>query len=331
MVGIELNAQAAPGGPLARILSAWFDGALGAVAAPEAARLAEQGPLPAESVRRNGVPCGPAGGLWGFFTVQRADGAGLSTSRRVYSVRNRSWFLAQLADPPRNAEFGMCVLDSEGLPGRTLHRATFEYGDLLAPGWLRLVMATHADAAARDDADIAGHEAAVLGFVRHLADLTNPSYGAVGDTGSGFATALEQRLKIRGHDAIPASRTRLRGYSWVTVLAEELSRRLGGAGALAASKAFTEVSPLADGGLWLRATQRREDYDAAAAERVRRALLPVFPPDQPADRPTGGAPGPRRRTAAVDRLVRLAATVPGLLEDGAQRDGEPSQGTEEEG
>ena len=72
--------------------------------------------------------------------------------------------------------------------------------------------------------------------------------------------------------------TRLRGYSWVTVVAAELAGRLGGAEALRASGAFYEVSELRDGVLWLRATPTINDFTGKRVRRVFDALAPVLLP-----------------------------------------------------
>lgn len=77
----------------------------------------------------------------------------------------------------------------------------------------------------------------------------------------------------------------MRGYNWLTILPQELTAAVGGADGLRTSGAFTEVQPLAAGGVWLRATDNFADYDLAAAEPVFRTLAPILPPGKPMPAP----------------------------------------------
>jgi hypothetical protein len=293
MAAVELNLESEPGEPLARLLTSWFEGALHELAAAARARLAEQGKLPADSVRRSGIPCGPPDGLWGFVTIVRNG----RRSPRVFSEKNVSWFLEQLRDPPQDAELGIMVLNADGMPdARTpdLLRVGFGYGGFEAPGWLRLRLRTEPDWRHATDAMARAHETAMVGFLRSRADLLNPSYGSIGDEAPGIGdTSLEACLPvvISPAEQLPAGRARLRGYSWVTVLAAELIDKVGGVSALQRSGEFAEVVPLAHGGLWLQATEHLADYDDDAMLRVWQALKPVIPPGMPRDPyPHGGGP-----------------------------------------
>lgn len=64
-------------------------------------------------------------------------------------------------------------------------------------------------------------------------------------------------------------------------MSREVGDRLGGAAALAGSGAFAEVAELAQGGLWLLATENFADYDLTAAQRVFDAVAPALPPGEP--------------------------------------------------
>jgi hypothetical protein len=97
------------------------------------------------------------------------------------------------------------------------------------------------------------------------------------DTPGGGETALERALHREVRPLGGDLREVLRGYSWVTIVAPELASRLGGAGALAASGAFYEVSPLPDGSLWLRATPTINEFTGDRIRRVFEALAPVLP------------------------------------------------------
>ena len=289
MVCIELNVESEPGEPLARLLVSWFEGALHELGSAHVDRLASQGALPADSVRRNGVPCGTPGGLWGFVTIARTTDGRYRRSPRVFSQKNVAWFLAQLKDPPQHAELGITSLNADAIPDGTtpdLLRIGFDYGDSQAPGWLRLWLRTEPDPRHITEAIAIEHEAAMLSFLRTRADRLNPSYASIGDETPGSSpTSLESCLPfpIMPTEQLPAGRTRLRGYSWITILAAELIERVGGADALRRSGAFIDVAPLTHGGLWLQATERLDQYDDEAVERVWHALKPVIPAGTPRD------------------------------------------------
>lgn len=94
-------------------------------------------------------------------------------------------------------------------------------------------------------------------------------------------TFLDKTLWRTRDESVRDARRYLRGYAWVTVVPPELAVRLGGADALAATGAFHEVEALPHGGVWLRATESLDAYDAAAVRRVFHALAPVLPPGLP--------------------------------------------------
>jgi len=96
------------------------------------------------------------------------------------------------------------------------------------------------------------------------------------DISPGGHTALERALH-RGFRPLGGDlREVLRGYTWVTILAPELAARLGGAGALAASGAFAEVTELPNGALWLRATRTIDEFTGDRVRRVFEELAPVL-------------------------------------------------------
>jgi hypothetical protein len=130
----------------------------------------------------------------------------------------------------------------------------------------------------------AERESAMLALTRKIAELCGPAYGEIsyahGGIG-GLQTSLEAGLYRWPEDTIPQSRRTLRGYSWLTVIPQEIGDRLGGETALRDSGAFAEVAQLANGGYWLLATERFADYDVDAATRVFHALTPALPAGRP--------------------------------------------------
>lgn len=73
-----------------------------------------------------------------------------------------------------------------------------------------------------------------------------------------------------------AGRDVLYRYAWVTVIPAEIAARLGGAAGLTASGGFFEVSELAGGPVWLRATRTLEEFDDSRSAAVTAALAPVL-------------------------------------------------------
>jgi hypothetical protein len=141
-----------------------------------------------------------------------------------------------------------------------------------------------------------------LGLLRSFADRYNPGFGQV-DYGFDMmgSTALEQALHpdldVTYRDpeyTVAESRKLLRGYAWLTVVPAELADRLGGPDALQASGAFHEVSELAHGALWLRATEDYREYGPQQVAAVFRALAPVLRPGRTWQRDNDfGEPEPR--------------------------------------
>ncbi|MCF3131962.1 DUF3396 domain-containing protein [Streptomyces olivochromogenes] len=122
----------------------------------------------------------------------------------------------------------------------------------------------------------------IVDFLAASLNDVNPAFGRVDSTGPWDAhTNLDAVLRRRVRRSVNEARTFLRGYSWITVCPEELSRRLGGPSALAASGAFSRVVPLAAGGVVLQATETLTGFTDDALRRVFRALAPVLPPGMP--------------------------------------------------
>ncbi|MBB5868606.1 hypothetical protein F4553_001985 [Allocatelliglobosispora scoriae] len=128
---------------------------------------------------------------------------------------------------------------------------------------------------------------ALCEFLRAVAHEANPAYGEIniGPTPTSL-TVFSKALKEADFESSLAfdragSRQVLRGYSWVTVMPQELGDSLGGLAGLEQTQAFHEVVPLRNGGYWLKATERFSDYDDTAIRRVFEAVRPVLPAGRP--------------------------------------------------
>jgi hypothetical protein len=138
-------------------------------------------------------------------------------------------------------------------------------------------------------------------MVFSFADRLNPGFGHISYAHYGD-TALEYSLRgpqftqeWRDHEyAVNDCRKYLRGYSWLTIVPQELVERVGGVDGLRTSGAFFEVQPLAGGGIWLLATQDYRDFTDDALERVFRALAPILRPGKPIALPQMHGKPPQR-------------------------------------
>ncbi|WP_271190435.1 hypothetical protein [Dactylosporangium matsuzakiense] len=150
--------------------------------------------------------------------------------------------------------------------------------------WLRLRLLTIRTAFTRPD----GMEP-VLTFLRDMAHLSNPVHGEI-FWGNHYGGVLEEALNLRPELTLPTARALLRGYTWLTILPEEIGRRLGGLDALRSSGAFVDVEHLDTGGYWCQATRNLDDYDQRAADQIFDVVAPTLPPGVPCLRDSHSLP-----------------------------------------
>jgi hypothetical protein len=180
-------------------------------------------------------------------------------------------FLDGMSGYPYGAVMGITPLDENGRPFADEGTATIEVSRLRNdPRWAMFSFTV--GAALAGPSQVAGQW---TGFARQQAEAMDAVYAEIGHPTSGF-TLLEYANRSRPEKNIPQSRTRLRGYSWATLVPPELVSELGGIGALRASGAFDQADELSDGAAWLQATANPGDYDEQAARQVFEALAPVL-------------------------------------------------------
>jgi hypothetical protein len=143
-----------------------------------------------------------------------------------------------------------------------------------APDWLLL----NTWGTARLFVGTAARQQTLLGLVRSVAHRCGPTAGGVFPAVGAYSTPLEQRTKRRLPRNVEESRTFVRGYSWLTIIAEEIGQRLGGVSALRDTGAFHDVTHLDRGGYWLLATPSYAEYGLTEANAVYSALRSVLPP-----------------------------------------------------
>ncbi|MEU4220831.1 hypothetical protein [Actinoplanes sp. NPDC026623] len=288
---VQLNVDSSRG-PLGEAAYAWFDTLTSALAPAERAELAG---LPA-ATRLDPFSDGPhgrPGELYGLIEVARSiDGGYPSSEWRHLSDEGWAWLRAELADLPFwKVTVWIGRFDEGGFLGdRMLFVSAWPLRR--TPGWLILDAQVPADQFTDPVSGLAGQQR-WLAAIRQAADRLNPSFGQVEYWRDKGRTALERwsgRENRDPQESIPRTRERLRGYSWLTIAAQEVGDRLGGVPALAATGAFQEVAPLAEGGFWLLATKDFRDYEMISANLVFEALAPALPPGTPQVRRDQGQP-----------------------------------------
>ncbi|WP_433728762.1 hypothetical protein ACQP2Y_15735 [Actinoplanes sp. CA-051413] len=278
-------------GPLGDAAYVWFDTLTRALTPAERAELAG---LPA-ATRINPLaegPQGEPGKLYGLIEVDRSIGGGYpTTERRHLSDEGWEWLRGELADLPKNVTVWIGRFTGNGfLGGRLMVAKAWPVRN--TPGWLVLDAQVVADQFT-DPGSGRAEQQRWLGAIRQAADRLNPSFGQIDYWRDKGTTALERWSTGLARDAqlaIPQTRERLRGYSWLTIASQEVAEKLGGAAAVAATGAFAEVEPLTEGGLWLLATEDFADYGMKAAESVFHAVAPALPPGMPRQRDNYGEP-----------------------------------------
>lgn len=228
-----------------------------------------------------------AGGAHGTLRVRRKPTL-LGGRDTTYTEDAWRRMLAGLAGTyPFHAELIMQLPFGQGMSDADFRSATAGvHRNHAQPGWITFAADTIAGSA--HDASVphpAGQDRWAE-LVKQWVSRTGACYAHVTDDADVHGgTALEQAtVHVRddsGQARSPESTTPrchevLRGYSWITVCAPELAARLGGVAALAASGAFTEVTELPQGQVFLRATPSIEDYHGDAVRRVFEVLAPVL-------------------------------------------------------
>jgi hypothetical protein len=279
MVELQLNVDLAGGGP-GEVAYRWLDEVSRAQAPQSRAVVAS---LPA---RIGSGSLGEPGDVFGYLRVDRwSDGRPPRGQERHASDAGMRWLREQLRDVPRKAWLWFGNLDERGHRSGDLASATVER-HAAAPDMI--VLTTHvAESLLTDPVDGARVQRFFLDLLFRFADQVNPAFGHIAYYEQG-STAFEAGL--RNIDAVPppqwwsfprvltACRDWLRGYSWLTILPEELLDRVGGLDALAGSGAFAEVRPLTAGGVWLLATDDYRDFGDGALLRVFHTLTPALRP-----------------------------------------------------
>jgi hypothetical protein len=254
--------------------SGWLDGVLTEVF-PSLRQGLQERPVikaPSAATQDTAPPWGEPGHVLGRLRIHREHPA-FKGREALYSGRAWQRALTGLADHPWTVSLEIRELDDRGFPAHKGWTGIEVTRDYYAPTWVTFSFSAPA-------ADTGWPESSQLQdewahFIQREAGRVNACAGKMTDDVGARQTAL-QRATRNMSAKIEDSRSVLRGYSWVTIVAPELAARLGGAEQLAATGAFYQVSSLPNGGLWLRATPTINDFTGDKVRAVFEALSPVL-------------------------------------------------------
>jgi len=308
-INLELDIDGSVGRDLPTSAFEWFDEVSRTTLGDARAALETRGAPPAAPQFVEPAVWNPSGApveLRGTITVS-------SGRPKSFDAKAISWLRGQLAAEPERVdlEFGLFAGSGPEAPN-VWYPSLYAHWPEESPGWLRLG-AYVAEKTFLDPRHGAAAQQLWLGVLRSFAERVDPGFGQIEygfDTNG--TTALEWSLspdiELEERDAeytVAQSRRYLRGYSWLTIVPAELASRLGGPAALEASKAFVEISPLRNGGLWLLATNDYREYGPEQVAAVFEALAPVLRPGLP--RPNDPRYGePPQRLVFEDAAGRTA-------------------------
>lgn len=283
---VQLNV-APPSTSMSEVAFSWLEEASHLLAPEIRAELQDR------PARRTISSAARPGDPFGVVTVVRwpADGGMPRTTDRNASGAGIEWLHKQLADLPRTASIWIGRYDDSG--DRAAWAVELSVERLpQSPEWFWL-KAYIPELDFTDPNTGPQTQQRYLDVVYRFADRLNPGYGQIGYRLDGGATAFEYCLRQDGvpehwwarERSVSFSREALRGYSWLTIVPEQLVAKLGGLDSLRDSGAFASVRPLASGGAWLLATSDYRDFTDAELYKVFKVVAPVLRPHAPVNVP----------------------------------------------
>ncbi|MER8231483.1 hypothetical protein [Streptomyces sp. NPDC094049] len=267
------------------LVEEWFVDAVRNLGGDDLAPLADDLDLSGRGavLRKSGVPYGRPGELWGSLWTTRVSRGRRTRSGKAWSPKAWAFFLQELETEPLGVSVGLARLGADGYPGGPWLRIAAER-DFEAPDWVRLMVHRSAEEFFAPERSVEIQRRWTDFLHRRLEAQEQPClFGCLTDDieTTTYRTALEASLGLFPDETLPEHDTVLRGYSWITVCSPGVAHRLGGADALRASGAFTDVTGLADGGLLLRATDDMRTYTADRIAEVFQQVRAVLPPGKP--------------------------------------------------
>lgn len=217
---------------------------------------------------------------WGVIIVAPLKWNGMRVWTRRVTVSNLEWLAGVLADRPVDAAIEIFRVDADGtrLPGGVMMSARSglgQPGELIPAGRLRATDTLMWRPGARLDG-----AAELRDRLAQVARAWSRRPGVAGVL-AGEDTVVDMELPFSGPPQLRWEEAMLErdlvGYSWITLCPAPAVARLGGVTSLRESGSFCRVDEVPGGGVLLQATERAEQYDQAAAEKVLWVLAPALP------------------------------------------------------
>jgi hypothetical protein len=312
-IDVQLNVDESAG-PFADLTYRWIDEGSAGLRPEFRAALVDQPPKTPNPTEPMG-PLGEPGAPFGVITIaRRAPGSSRSRlAERNCTAAGLVWLRKELQrGQPTDTDLWLGELDERGHRSGQILSLEVRHAAEDSPGWLTLVGNPLVDELL-DPATGPDEQRRWLETLFGFADRTNPGFGHVSLYYDSGTTALEDAFPAtmpfaarRQRNAVNECRRYLRGYSWVTIVAQELLPRLGGIERLRDTGAFTQVRPLAAGGVWLQATDDYRTFDDRALIKVFEAVAPALRPGMPRHLPNT-MPGKNPQRLAIRDAAELGA------------------------
>ncbi|WP_410538673.1 hypothetical protein [Streptomyces sp. KL2] len=223
---------------------------------------------------------GRHGGVRGLVSVSPSDSWDVLYNPYIPQVR--SWISQEIEKRAESISVDIGSFQGEGESGSPHTRMSVAFDEDLEE-YVRLRY--HVEEEALTD-PVAGaySQRRVTTVLREFSKRYPVVFGHLSYDDPDGKTELEKFLRgVQGDPAsnILKSPDRLRGYSWVMVVPEEIAAGLGGADTLGGAEAFTEIESLPSGSLWLQATGDYTDYCGERVRNVWRAVRGSLIPGEP--------------------------------------------------
>lgn len=220
---------------------------------------------------QDSIPLRRKGGLWGSVSV--SPRGTFDVLYNPYVKEALPWLMSRIAEKPESADVEIGKFTRDGEISNSVIRLSVSFDEEL-PNYVKLVYHIDETVLVNSDTAQAAHSR-LLTVVNWACSRYNVVFGHFSYAHSGGRTELESYL--RGPARVPSRNTpnwreRLRGYSWLTVVSDDIVRRLGGIEALCDSGAFSSASLLPNDSVLLQATPWFHEYRGERVEAVYRAL-----------------------------------------------------------
>lgn len=264
---LELSIECPASASRAEIVEGWFRSGLGELGDGLLDRLETQGSLPADG---HPVPAHLIGGTMASMVVTPRKGSDGPGTIERYSSAALERFKSKF-----DSDFSRIGLVAHAVTGPwSVSAPYFELRCQVipeVPEYMHLVASI-----SREDFEAGGTAQKWLHFAARQADAVDPIFGHSVSSSEDYRTGREKELRWFPFETVPSGRSRLRGYSWITICSREIVEQLGGIQGLAESEAFYGVRETVSGGAVLQASETYSEYLGHPSDRLASVLGSVL-------------------------------------------------------